>query len=439
VNVELPRPKLGSPGQRLLEPDIEAMPRPELEAFQFARLREIIQIAYDAGGLVREKWDAAGIKPEDIGSLADFSRAPFISKDEIRAYRERTGDPFGGMLCVPEDTLGTITGTSGTTGDPTLISRPGFDVFGPTISRHLWEWGLRPGDVAVNINFGVRGPSFKFFTDYGMPTINVDHDPAELPRLVDMMRRLKPKLFYMLSTPLIGAFEVLETETGIDLSTIFSPMKAVVFGGEPLGPRARTLTEKWGMNIYEMMATGDTAIAEDCSYHEGVHAWEDEVLIEHIDQRTGEVGEDGGYAEMVVTSLLNRTDPMVRFRSDDLIWLTRAPCKCGRTHARYRIIGRAGDEVSVNGRLILPRDVWPAIDSHEETQAALFQIVRENSVMERLRVRVGHTGPPSAALQEKVEAAIRSLLDVPVEVELTPNSELLKLGPPHKIPRIVKA
>jgi phenylacetate-CoA ligase len=426
-----------------LDASIETMPRQELEKLQFERLRATIELAYNKAPLIRRKWDAAGVKPSDIKSLADYSRlAPFITKDEIRDYRQETGDPFGGVLCADKSELRCIQGTSGTTGDPTLISRR--DLKAPLmesgLSRSFWDMGLRPGDYGIVINTTMRGSTMSPLIEFGMIPIVLNHDPSEIPRMIELIRLYQPKLLSILSNPLMIALEQFQRETGIDMAKVFEPMKSILWGGEPLGARGRKLTEQWKMNIHEIVSVGDSTITIECSSHTGAHAWEDEVLIEHLDPLTLEPAADGTFGELVVTPLQNSVDPLVRFRSEDLVWLTREPCLCGRTHVRFKVQGRTGDEVLIEGRYILPRDVWPAIEAVEETSAALFQIVKPQRVMERLHVRVGFAGDPDLAdLSRRVENEVRRALEVPCEIDLVPNSELLKLGPPHKIPRIVKA
>ena len=431
-----------SPQQKYFDPEIETMPRAELEKRQFAKLRETIELAYGGAPLVRAKWMAAGVTPADIRSLQDFQRlVPFITKDDVRAYRQETNDPFGGLLCVERSELRSITGTSGTTGDPTLISRR--DLKAPLMNsgftRSFWDLGLRPGDFGLVINTTMRGSTMSPLKDLGLTPIVFDHEPREIPRLVEMAQRYQPKLLSILSNPLLIALEQFERDTQINLRAVFEPMKAILWGGEPLGPRGRAVTERWGMNIFEIVSTGDSTIAIECSSHGGVHAWEDEVFIEHLDPLTGVSAPDDSVAELVVTPLQNTVDPLVRFRSDDLVWLTRSACSCGRTHLRYRVQGRAGDEVVIGGTFILPRDVWPAIEMIEETSAALFQIIKPRREMPALRLRVGYAGSPDLkSVAARVAAAVQSTVKVPAEIELVPNEDLLKLGPPHKIPRIVK-
>jgi phenylacetate-CoA ligase len=423
-------------------PEIETMPRDEIGRLQWDRLRETIELAYERAPLIRSRWDSAGVTPKDIRSIADYSRlAPFITKDDLRAWREQTGDPFGGVLCADRSELRSITGTSGTTGDPTLLSRR--DLKPPLmksgLSRSFWDIGLRPGEFGLIMNTTMRGSTMSPLRDFGLIPITLDHDPREIPRLIEVIRTYRPTLLSIFSNPLLIALEQFEKQTGIDLVPIFAPMKAVLWGGEPLGPRGRSLTQRWGMNIFEIVSVGDSSITIECSSHAGVHAWEDEVFVEHLDPATMQPAEDGTFGEFVVTPLQNSIDPLVRFRSEDLVWLTRAPCPCGRTHLRYKVQGRTGDEVVVKGKYILPRDVWPAVETIEETNAALFQIIKPQRVMETLRLRVGYAGAPNlSALAGRVEAEIAETLGVPVQVELVANDELLKLGPPHKIPRIVK-
>ena len=102
--------------QRYYAPDIETMPRADIEAMQLERLLALLPHAYEHSALVAATWDAAGVHPRDIGSLDDFrERAPFIDKDTVRRFRDGRGDPYGGLLCVPPAELTGVSSTSGTT------------------------------------------------------------------------------------------------------------------------------------------------------------------------------------------------------------------------------------------------------------------------------------------------------------------------------------
>lgn len=447
-------PDTASPA--FLDP-VETMSRAALEELQVSRLLQMLPHAWRHSPLIRAVWDEAGVCPDDIRSIDHFrARVPFIDKDMVRAFRDRTGDPFGGTLCTDMHDITFVGSSSGTTGDPTLFAyrwerargygrdvrdfwEPGHDGYFGMIGRDTWEMGLRPGDYAMLFVPATRGFPFRTYQEIGAVPVFFDHHPDELPRFVELTRRLRPTFLYLLSTPLLYGLERLERETGIDLHDVFSSFRAVVFGGEPLSARNQALVERWGIPLRQLASLGDTGSAYECCARDGMHAWEDIALVECLDPDSGEPVADGERGEMVVTSLVNRLDPLIRFRSEDIVRFTRQPCTCGRTHGRFWPLGRAGDEVIVQGTGVLPCDVWPVIEEIDECYAALFQVIRTQREMDTLRLRVGYDGEPDLEeLAQRIAAAVEAALGLRPDVELQPSAELLKLGPPHKIPRTAK-
>jgi len=425
---------------RYWQPDIECLPRAELDALQYEKLHEVMAWAYERAPLIRDAWQEAGITPGAIASMDDFrTQVPFIDKDALRRFRDDRGDPYGGMLAIDLATpgvFGAIFSTSGTTGDPTLAPFAGRE--GPTIlAREFWELGVRPGDYFVEMLFTYRGPAIHWtMRGMGATPIFVDHDPAELPRLFDLSREFEPRGWYNLSGPLIIALEEL-AEAGFDIGGALASYRGIVYAGEPLGPRARRLVESWGLELFNHTGVGDVGAATECREHNGCHVWEDTALIEVLDPETGAPVGDGDRGELVSTTLVNLVSPLVRYRSDDLVRFTREPCACGRTHGRVWPLGRKSDEVVVDGQSILPTDVWPAIESVAETSAGLFQVVRPARELDTLRLRVGYTRLTNG-LQDRVADAVQAELGVRPDVDLVEQHELLRQGPPHKIPRVVK-
>jgi len=97
---------------------------------------------------------------------------------------------------------------------------------------------------------------------------------------------------------------------------------------------------------------------------------------------------------------------------------------------------------TASGRSVLPMNLRMAIEDEVESRAGLFQIIRPHAQMDNLRLRVGHNPEAlrtsAAAYSQLLKNKLESLLEVQVSIELVPNAELLKLGPPHKIPRVTK-
>jgi phenylacetate-CoA ligase len=304
----------------------------------------------------------------------------------------------------------------------------------------MWELGLRPGDYVADIDAVLRSVGHLCFRDAGAIPIFFNHDAADLPRFVEWSLKYRPTFMFLLSSVLIYGLARLEAERGIDMRDVFSSYKCLAYGGEPMGKQAGALMERWQAPVYQFSSLGDCGTGWECRARDGFHAWEDLVLFEVVDPLTGEPTPDGERGEMVITSLVDRTDPLVRFRSGDLVRWTAEPCACGRTHARYWPLGRVTDETIIAGRSVMPRDIWSAIEETPETAAGMFQIIRPDREMDALRLRVGYDGAPDlAALCETLSAAVERATGIRPEIELIPASEIVKLGPPHKIPRTAKS
>ena len=422
---------------------IEGAPRSEIEATQEKLLLEQLRWVATRSAMVRKVWSEAGVDPLSITSLADFkARAPFMDKDTLRGIRDETGDPFGGVLCVDRSELHNIGSSSGTTGDPTIFAERwdrGYE--GPFTPREYWMLGLRPGDYVLEMSTVMRGVGHRITRAAGAIPLMLNHDPNEVEAAVDLIRKYRPTVFFHLSTPVIYGLERLEREKGIDMVDLFSSFRACVYGGEPVGPRMKETLDRWGVKLFQFSSLGDSGTTWECEAHDGFHAWEDVGLVEVLKPGTDEPVGDGEGGELVVTALHNKTDPLIRYRSGDFIRHTTEKCACGRTHMRMTLLGRLGDEVVVNGVSILPRDVWTAVEQVEETSAGLFQIIRPQRELTELRLRVGYEGTPSdlADVARRVADEVEARVSVRPEIEMTPNSELIKLGPPHKIPRVAKA
>jgi phenylacetate-CoA ligase len=425
--------------QQYYAPEIETMPRADLEASQWARLEELLPYAYEHSALIRSTWDTAGVHPRDIRSLDDFrERVPFIDKDAVRRFRDDHGDPYGGLLCVPASELTGASSTSGTTGDPTLVPEQWGAAGGPPsiITRDLWGWGVRPGDYIALVLFTFRGPTYGLFQgSLGTTPILFDFDPEEMERFCELSLEFRPTAIYNFGSVLINAVKGVCDRRGFDPHDVFASYKGVTFAGEPLSPRARALAESWGIELFEHGNVGDVTGSFECVAHDGLHFWEDTAFVEGVDP-------DGERCELVATSLSNRIAPLVRYRSDDIVRLTTEQCACGRTHARMWPLGRKSDEVVVDGASVLPVDVWNAVETVDACALGLFQVVRAGRDVDQLRLRVGYA-PEFAdrldAVGDEVRAAVLAAVGVEPAVELVPNAALLRLGPPHKIPRVARA
>lgn len=433
-----------TPPRGFLNERLETMPRDRLARHQEAQLARIVEHAYERAPLIRQTWSRAGVTPKDVKSLAAFQdTAPFIDKDRVREFRDANNDPCGGLNTAAVGELKGVGSTSGTTGDPTPVPQGFRSPPEQSYLRDLWHIGARPGDYLANVMFTFRGGHRgRLMQEAGITPIYFSLSPFEMPRLCAASKQFRPTTLSMLSNPLLIALEQLFEKTGEDPKDVFRSYHGAIFGGEPLGDRLKNLVTSWGLELFETTSLGDVCGATECRAHDGMHAWEDIALVECLDPETDAPVADGKIGEMVITALTDRFMPLIRYRTDDLITLNRSPCICGRTHARIKLLGRKADQIIVQGKSVMPRDVLGVVENHSESRAGLFQIIRPQKQMDQLRVRVGYDPTrlkdAQTALAGRLTDDLAARIGVPVEVELSLDSELLKLGPPHKIPRVSK-
>ncbi|SNQ47002.1 Coenzyme F390 synthetase [Frankia canadensis] len=433
---------------RLLEPEVETAPIGRIRAEQQRRVVDLARLAQERSALHGESFAAAGISPGEITSLEDFfARVPFMNKDSIRAWRDRTGDAFGGLLTVDPADVTTVTASSGTTGDPTFfVERWTGQAAAPLPTaylRSLWEMGVRPGDKVLCSAAAFRGYIEDGSRAMGVVPILVDTWMGNwVGEVADVIRRHRPTYCQLMSMNLVELERLAAQE---DIRELMSSFVGFSFAGEPLGARMREkLTREWGLDLWVYTSAGDTGLAWECSEHDGFHINWDECLVEVLDA-DGNPVPDGEVGELVVTALDNDTYPLIRYRTDDLVRASTATCPCGRTSPRVWVLGRAGDETVVAGRAVLAQEVWAVVEQQDETATGLFQIIRPQREVERLRIRVGYDGDAQVDLSDLVRrltAGLSTTLRIPADlIDILPETadQLLRRGSAAKVPRVAKS
>jgi phenylacetate-CoA ligase len=429
---------------RYFEPDVELMPRADIEALQEARILELVPYAYERSALYRMVWDEAGVHPRDIRSMADFTeRIPIITKDTVRHFRDKYDDPYGGLLCVEPSELTAIMSSSGTTGDATFFPER-FDRWAPLATsyvRDYWGTGVRPGDHVLPPSVTFRGAGFH--TDRLAGTIPLSFNTwiGNWEELFEVIARYEVRYCQWLG-PVVAEIDRLGAK--YDLREVFAPLKAASFAGEPLGARTKAkIRDEWGVELFMWTSAADTGSSWECTEHDGYHLWEDHAVVESLDPLSRQSVEEGAIGELVATDIDNLVAPLIRYGSEDLVRLSRQTCGCGRTHARQWPTGRAGDLTVVDGVGVMPMEVWSVIEQQDETSAAIFQIIRPSREVDRLRIRVGYDEASTtdvAELRERLEQSLLEVIGVRPELEMVSEGEIIaRSSSAAKIPRVAKS
>ncbi len=348
--------------QKYYDPEIECMPRPQLEQLQLERLQKMLAYAYDNTVYYKRAFDEAGVSPQDCKTLADLAKFPFIDKSTERAT-QHVGSFFGEMCSVPEEDVVFMATSSGSTGVPTVspFSQEDFDEWQDTEARLFWQAGMRPKDRYVHaLNFAlyVGGPDVIGAQRLGATAIWVGAVPSD--RLLFVLKEYQPTVIW---TSPSYAWHLGEKakEAGFDPKTDFS-IHTIVVAGEAGGsiPSTREAIEDlWDAKVVDFYGLSDIygACAAACEAHDGLHLVEDQILVETVDVDTGEVLEPGQTGEIVYTTLRKKARPMIRFRTGDIGYVSTDPCSCGRTLARIHITGRKDEMFVVSAVNVFPTDI----------------------------------------------------------------------------------
>ena len=343
-------------------PKIECDGRGEIDSLQLARLKETVERIYKNVPYYKEKLDKAGVLPDSIKSLDDLKRIPFTTKEDLRQNY-----PFG-LFASPMKDIVRIHASSGTTGKPTVVgyTKNDLDTWSEAIARLACAAGATEDDIA-QISFGYGLFTGGFGLHYGLEKVGLAIIPASTGNTEKQIMLMKDfGTTLLVSTPSYALYmsEVAE-KMGIDIKKDLK-LKIGMFGSEGSTEEMRTEIEKrWGMTatenygLSEIMGPG---VAGECTHKCGMHVSDDLFIVEIIDPVTGAVLPEGEVGELVITNIKKEGIPLLRYRTKDITYIDKSPCKCGRTTPRIaKIQGRSDDMLKIKGVNVFPSQIESAL------------------------------------------------------------------------------
>ncbi|BBF42695.1 phenylacetate-coenzyme A ligase [Lachnospiraceae bacterium KM106-2] len=430
--------------QKYWNKEIETMPREQLEELQLEELQEITAFAYENSPYYKRAFDQAGVKPEDIQSLEDIRKFPFVNKKTERET-QGVGSFLGEMCAVKEDDVVFISTSSGSTGVPTVspFTKKDFDEFQEVESRLFYQAGMRKNDRyvhALNFSLFVGGPDVIGAQNLGALCIWAGTIPSE--RLLFILKQYQPTMIW--TTPSY-AWYLGETakKKGIDPAKDLS-IRTIIVAGESGGSIEATrnaIESLWGAKVYDFFGISDIfgACAAMCEAKDGLHIAEDHVLVEVLDLKTQQPVPDGERGELVLTTLRKHARPMIRFRTGDIGYVNREKCSCGRTHARINIVGRIDDMFIVSGVNVFPSDVEYVIRGIKGITGEYVIRVYEENYTAKYKVEIEKSSDneeSDESLSERVRVALKARVGVkPAKVIVREDGALPRAT--HKAKRLI--
>ena len=429
--------------QKYWDESLETQSRAEWDALKLRLLQAHLAHAYQNSPYYRASFDAAGVHPDQLQSLDDIRRFPFINKQTLREW-QLAALPWGDLVAVPERDIVYISASSGSTGVPTAspFTAQDFEDWMDYEARQFWSSGLRPEDRychSLNFSLFVGVPCVLGAQKLGALSIHAGTVPSE--RLLTIISQFQATAMW--TTPSYAWF-LGETalKQGIDPKKDLS-IKRIFVAGEPGGsiPETRQRIEAlWGAEVYDYYGLSDIfgSCAGMCEEKNGLHWADDHILVEVLDPNTGEPVPEGERGEMVLTTLKKTARPMIRFRTGDIVSFTSEPCGCGRTSIRLQgVHGRLDDMLIIKGVNLFPSDVEAIARKDHDLGGEYRLIVERINHLDVLTVEVeravSYTGS-DAELAARFNGHLKSITGVAASVRILAPDTLPRAT--HKAKRV---
>lgn len=417
-------------------PDLDFRPPAEVRTIQASRWRRQIDYVAEYSAFYRSLWRG---KPPPA-ALDGIAGLPFSDKEMLR-QDQGANAPFGSYLTSGPARINRIHRTSGTTGVAMNIALSRADALltAAVGGRALRASGLGPGHRVVhtlNYQLWMGGLTDHMNLEATGATV-VPYGVGNTDRLIQTIRELgitaiscTPSYPAVLERVLAEKFPYIKPR---DLG-----LKLGLFGGEAgldnLDFRRR-LEEAWGFKVRNAnygVSDVMSLFAGQCELSNDLHFMGSDALfaeIVHPETLESQPWAEGTTGELVLTHLAKECQPLVRFRSGDIIMLTAVGrCECGRWTPRLRVVGRADDMVVVRGLNVFPTAVAAVVNGFEELSGEYRIVLPHGGPYDRLPIEVeladGKEASPSLA--DTVERTFKSTIGATADVTFLP---------PHSLPR----
>jgi len=395
----------------------------EIQAVQLAGLKWTVAHAYNGSEFYRKRFDEAGIKPEDIKSLDDLQRLPFVTAQDLQQQY-----PWP-LKAVPLEKIVRLHASSGTTGKRKVMvyTNKDIDDWANMFARCYEIAGLTEQDrIQICVGYGVwtAGVGFQLGCErFG--ALAIPAGPGNMEMQMQFLEDFQPTV--ICSTASMGLLMAEEVEKRGLKNKI--NVKKVIFGAERSNDAMRnTIKNLLGaeetFDIPGLTELYGPGTGLDCPHHQGIHYWADYYIMELLDPDTLQPVADGEVGEMVYTTLRKEGSPLIRYRSRDLTRRIPGICPCGSILPRHdRILGRSDDMFIIRGVNIYPSQI-DGILATQEGIGSEYQIhlARKDDGKDYMTIRVerleGLTAENDKRAATKIESAIKKGILVSGAVEI---------------------
>jgi phenylacetate-CoA ligase len=418
--------------------------RRQIAEVQNRRFVSIVESAW-RNPFYRKRWEAHGLRPQDIRSIDDLGKLPMVAvedfKDSIKAhppFGEHPGLSRADGARVPIK----IQSSGGTTGmpRPTLFTPWEWEIQGIQGSRALWIQGARPGDM-------MQIPATLYTANLGwfyylsclhwsgiMPVTTGSGNVTPTRRQLEIAFDWGVNLWAAFPEYLLHLASVAEQEK-LDLRALRTRLITAFLGPDLDGSLRKMLEGAWHCPVFDNYGTHEVGLpAFECQERDGLHLMEDMFIVEVADVDTDQLVPDGQKGNLVMTSLYRHHPPLIRYNLRDYVRIVSdgtTRCGCGSaTRKMDHFLGRSDDMVKIRGTNVFPMACVRAVTSDDRTTGEWLCVVERQTsgldLRDDMTVRVETKGEVGdrEGLIHVLEDRLKSDLGIRVTVELVPAGTL---------------
>lgn len=370
--------------------EAQTMPVDALKAYQLERLKWSLKHAYDNNPFYRQKFEAADFHPDQLKSLDDMTRVPFLTKQEMR-----DNYPYG-LFASPMKDVVRLHSSSGTTGNATVVgyTKNDIKVWAELCACCLDATGAGVEDI-VQVAYGYGLFTGGLGLHYGaehLGAVTIPISGGNSDRQLMLLKDFASTVICCTPSYAMNLADYAEANhPEIDFAKL--PLRAGILGAEPWTDEMRQQIEKRlhidAYDIYGLSEVIGPGVSMECAEKSGLHVYENHFYVEIIDPETGEVLPEGEQGEIVYTSLSKECCPVIRYRSRDITRLYRDGCACGRTFAKMeKVTGRSDDMMIIRGVNVFPSQIEAILFSIEHVEPHYQIVIDRRTAMDEIEVMV---------------------------------------------------
>ncbi len=381
----------------------------------------------------------------------DFRHLPFTERESLSRSQDEH-PPFGDYLAADPSMIARVHRTSGSGSQPLLIALSAEDV-GLAVEcggECFQAAGVGPGDLIIHcLNYclwsgGVTDHQALERSGAGVIPFGVGNT-TELLRAI---QRLKPTGIHCTPSYLTKLEDRLAREFHLAPSAL--GLRLGLFGGEAglSEPSFRRRIESaWGFRAMDAnygMSEVLSIFGSECQARCGLHLFGQSAIhaeLKSLDDDAVVPWEPGARGELVLTHLRRQCQPLVRYRTCDVIEIVSVdPCECGRASPRFRVIGRADDMVVIRGVNVYLGAIAEVIHAFDGPIGPEFRLLvsRIEPITDCIIKVEARGGDATQLLRSDVERALQDRLTLKVPVELVPAGALSRTnGKTRRLERVL--